>query len=60
MFTCAKIRNGSTYLGTHLSANDYYAEGEHVVGKWLGKGAELLGLDGKSIGKDDSAFDPAA
>jgi conjugative relaxase-like TrwC/TraI family protein len=57
MFTCAKIRNGSTYLSTHLSTNDYYAQGEQVVGVWLGKGAELLGIEGHSIGKEDSAFE---
>ena len=44
MFTMAKIRNGSTYLSNHLSANDYYAEGERVCGVWVGRGAERLGL----------------
>ena len=44
MFTSAKIRNGSTYLDNHLSANDYYAKGERVKGEWVGKGAESLGL----------------
>ena len=33
MFTSAKIRNGSTYLENHLSANDYYAKGERVNGR---------------------------
>jgi hypothetical protein len=47
MFTSAKIRNGSTYLENHLSANDYYAKGERVTGQWLGKGAESLGLSGE-------------
>ena len=40
----AKIRNGSTYLSHHLSANDYYAEGEKVRGQWVGQGAAKLGL----------------
>jgi conjugative relaxase-like TrwC/TraI family protein len=44
MFTMAKIRNGSTYLSNHLSANDYYAEGERVRGVWVGRGAAELGL----------------
>ncbi len=44
MFTMAKIRNGSTYLSHHLSANDYYAEGEKVRGRWVGRGSEMLGL----------------
>lgn len=44
MFTAAKIRNGATYLGNHLSANDYYAKGETVSGYWVGIGAKELGL----------------
>ena len=47
MFTAAKIRNGSTYFANHLSANDYYAQGERVKGEWLGRGAESLGLSGE-------------
>ncbi len=57
MFTCAKIMNGSSYLGNHLAANDYYCENEHVEGKWVGKGAERLSLADKSIGKNDAAFE---
>ncbi len=57
MFTCKKIRTGSTYLSTHLSANDYYCEQEQVSGIWVGKGAERLGVAGHAIGKDDSAFE---
>jgi len=57
MFACKKIRNGSTYLGTHLTANDYYCEGEHVMGTWVGNGAELLGIAGQAIDKNDSAFE---
>ena len=49
MFTCAKIRDGSTYLSSHLSANDYYAEGEHVTGTWIGKGAKLIGRPSKTF-----------
>ncbi len=44
MFTMAKIRDGSTYLSNHLSANDYYAEGERVSGVWTGRGADRMGL----------------
>jgi len=51
MFTCKKIRNGSTYLSTHLSANDYYCEKERVSGVWVGKGAERLGIAGQTIEK---------
>ena len=57
MFTCAKIKDGSTYLSSHLTANDYYCENEHVSGNWVGKGAERRGLSGHSIGKDDAAFE---
>lgn len=57
MFTCAKIKDGSTYLSSHLTANDYYCENEHVTGTWVGKGSERLGLDGDSIGKRDAAFE---
>lgn len=46
MITVSQIRNGAGYLSRHLSANDYYSEGERVEGYWLGKGAEKLGLHG--------------
>ncbi len=57
MFTMAKIRNGSTYLGNHLTANDYYSEKESVTGEWVGLGAEPLGLAGRRIGAKDQAFE---
>ena len=57
MFTCAKIRHGATYLKKHLTANDYYCEGENVIGRWIGKGSEMLGLKGLSIGTNDAAFE---
>ena len=47
MITVSQIRNGGGYLSRHLSANDYYSEGERVEGYWMGKGAEKLGLRGK-------------
>ncbi|MGA7882886.1 MAG: MobF family relaxase, partial [Terrimicrobiaceae bacterium] len=56
MFTSAKIRNGSTYLENHLSANDYYAQGERVTGEWVGKGAESLGLSGEVHPEDFEAL----
>jgi hypothetical protein len=34
MFTMAKIRKRSTYLGNHLSANVHYAQGDKVRGRW--------------------------
>lgn len=57
MFTMAKIRSGSTYLGEHLTANDYYSEKESVTGAWLGQAAEKLGLAGREIGANDQAFE---
>jgi TrwC relaxase len=56
MFTLAKIRNGSTYLENHLSANDYYAKGERVKGQWVGQGAESLGLTGEVRPEDFEAL----
>jgi conjugative relaxase-like TrwC/TraI family protein len=46
MITARTITDGGTYLKRHLTANDYYAEGEKVEGEWFGKGAEKLGLQG--------------
>ena len=57
MFTMAKIRDGSTYLDNHLRANDYYAEGESVVGRWHGRLAPRLGIQlGETINAGDHAF----
>ena len=53
----AKIKDGRTYLGQHLSANDYYSKGEQVIGQWVGRGAERFGLAGKSISPGDTAFE---
>ena len=57
MFTMAKVRDGSTYLDTHLSHSDYYSEKERVTGQWIGQGAKRLGLEGKSIQPGDKAFE---
>ena len=57
MFTCKVIKNGATYLGKHLRANDYYDKRNEVTGRWLGEGAKELGLSGKAIGDDDKAFE---
>jgi len=56
MFTMAKIKDGGTYLKNHLSANDYYSEKETVIGQWVGKGSEHLGLRGE-IEAGDPAFE---
>jgi len=57
MFTCAKIRGGRTYLGKHLTSNDYYNENEHVVGKWIGKASKRLDLENRPINAKDKAFE---
>ena len=57
MFTCAKIRDGGSYLGNHLTANDYYCKNENVIGQWIGKAAERLDLDEQPIIKGDTAFE---
>src|SRR5437867_2828168 len=47
MLTIRAMSDGKGYSSRHLEHSDYYAEGEHVVGHWRGRGAELLGLDGE-------------
>ena len=50
----AKIRDGSTYLSQHLTANDYYCEHESVAGKWIGKGAGRMGLSSEIRGGNEA------
>jgi conjugative relaxase-like TrwC/TraI family protein len=57
MFTCAKIRDGASYLGHHLSCNDYYSENERTTGQWIGKGSERLKIAGQHIESGDAAFE---
>jgi len=40
------LRNAKEYFREHLSAGDYYAEGQKVTGEWFGEGAKMLGLNG--------------
>jgi conjugative relaxase-like TrwC/TraI family protein len=46
MLTIRAMCDGKGYSARHLEHNDYYAEGERVIGEWFGCGAELLGLSG--------------
>ena len=46
MLTVKAMAGGETYAAHHLSNNDYYAVGETITGEWIGRGAELLGLEG--------------
>jgi conjugative relaxase-like TrwC/TraI family protein len=45
MLTIHAMSDGKGYASRHLEHNDYYAEGEQVVGHWHGRGAEILGLE---------------
>ena len=51
-----KMRDGAQWLSNHYAANDYYCEGEKVVGTWVGKGAQIFGIQGRSIEPQDEAF----
>lgn len=57
MFTLAKIRDGRTYLDSHLRANDYYCEDEQVEGKWVGDLAREWNLQEQLIGASDATFE---
>jgi conjugative relaxase-like TrwC/TraI family protein len=46
MLTIRAMTDGKGYSARHLEHGDYYAEGERVKGRWCGRGAELLGLQG--------------
>jgi conjugative relaxase-like TrwC/TraI family protein len=38
--------NAKSYFKEHLQVGDYYSEGQAIAGKWIGKGAALLNLEG--------------
>jgi len=40
------LANAQQYFREHLTAGDYYSQGEKITGEWLGQGAEKLGLAG--------------
>ncbi|MEQ1854080.1 MAG: MobF family relaxase, partial [Chthoniobacteraceae bacterium] len=47
MFTGIPQKNkavAKVYFDEHLSHNDYYTQGEVEVGRWIGEGAQRLGL----------------
>ena len=47
MFTAVAHKNladAEIYFDEHLAQNDYYAAGEIRPGRWMGTGAEQLGL----------------
>jgi conjugative relaxase-like TrwC/TraI family protein len=47
MLIIKAMTGGEGYAANHLSNSDYYAEGEKVIGQWMGHGAKLLGLEGE-------------
>lgn len=49
MITVSQIRGGKNYMERHLSSNDYYSENETVVGQWMGKSADLLGIKDQAV-----------
>jgi conjugative relaxase-like TrwC/TraI family protein len=53
----AKIRDGATYLGGHLTSNDYYNKNESVTGVWVGNLAKEWGLEGQPINEGDKSFE---
>lgn len=46
------LKNAREYFEEHLCVGDYYDEGQRVAGKWIGLGAERLGLSGKVRAED--------
>ena len=56
MLTIRAMSDGKGYSTRHLQHSDYYAEGERVVGKWMGRGAEMLGLQGSVQDQDFEAL----
>ena len=56
MLTIRAMADGKGYSARHLEHSDYYAEGERVKGRWCGRGAELLGLQGDVRQEDFEAL----
>jgi conjugative relaxase-like TrwC/TraI family protein len=48
-FSAGEIQN---YFDQELTRDDYYTQGQRVVGQWVGKGAAALGL-GDEVGRDE-------
>ena len=41
------LKNARDYYREHLCVGDYYAEGHTISGEWIGRGAAMLGLEGR-------------
>ncbi|MGD0615803.1 MAG: MobF family relaxase, partial [Verrucomicrobiota bacterium] len=46
------LSNAEKYFKEHLRVGDYYMEGWHTLGQWVGKGAAELGLAGVTVTDD--------
>ncbi len=44
---CANAAQAKNYFKKSLSREEYYSEGQELVGYWQGYGAERLGLSGR-------------
>ena len=40
------LNDAKGYFEEHLCVGDYYSEGQQVAGRWIGRGADELGLSG--------------
>lgn len=56
MLSIGAMKNGQEDYYQKLAAEDYYLEGGEPPGKWLGRGAESLGLDGIVRSEDLSSL----
>jgi len=56
MFTGISQKNkavAKVYFDEHLSHNDYYTQGEVEIGRWIGEGAQRLGLmEGQAVERE--------
>jgi conjugative relaxase-like TrwC/TraI family protein len=56
MFTGIPQKNravAKVYFDEHLSHNDYYTQGEVEIGRWIGEGAQRLGLtEGQAVERE--------
>lgn len=52
MITIYQIKGGRDYVSRHLRANDYYSEGQSVIGFWRGNAARILGIEGQTVTDD--------
>ena len=53
MITIKQIRGAGNYFKNYLSQNEYYSQGQKVLGHWRGKLAEMLGIGGKEVNGED-------